>query len=114
MNLPFIRNYSNLAHRILINHCQYKEKSRLLLCNNIKVHLIRSKTTNPTLYEIKRNAKKPISLYGYFLLVSNITNVFSFIIVHKELITHSTMDLRLYQFQHFFLVHGNYKDVNGS
>ncbi|XP_043669106.1 surfeit locus protein 1 [Vespula pensylvanica] len=77
MNLPFIRNFSNLAHKILINHCQYKEKSRLLLCNNIKVHLIRrSKSTNPTLYEIRQKAKKPISLYGYFLLVVPVSTFF--------------------------------------
>ncbi|XP_046818121.1 surfeit locus protein 1 isoform X1 [Vespa crabro] len=76
MNLPFTKNFSNLTHKILINHCQYKNKSKLLLCNNIKIYLIRSKTTNPTLYEVRRNAKRSINIYGYFLLVVPISTFF--------------------------------------
>ncbi|KAI4501310.1 hypothetical protein M0802_003683 [Mischocyttarus mexicanus] len=74
MNLQLIRSFSNLTHKILINNCQYKDKSRLLLHDTIKIHLIRrSKVTNQTLYEIRRNAKKPKSPYRHFLLIVPIT-----------------------------------------
>lgn len=70
MNLLCTRNFSNLAYKTLINNYQYKNNSRLLLCDNIKIHLIkRSKITHETLNEIRQNANKPKSLYRYFLLI---------------------------------------------
>ncbi|KAK2584010.1 hypothetical protein KPH14_006467 [Odynerus spinipes] len=69
MNFTCIRNFSNLAKRTLVNHCQYKDKGRLLLFNNVKIHVInRSKVSRPSLYDTSRKNNKSINLYGYFLL----------------------------------------------
>lgn len=69
MNLTCINNFSNVAKRTLVNYCQLKDKGRLLLFNNVKIHVInRCKGTKPILYEIQRNKKRSISLYGYILL----------------------------------------------
>ncbi|XP_015189098.1 PREDICTED: surfeit locus protein 1 [Polistes dominula] len=65
-------NLSNLACKTLIyNNCQYKNNNRLLLlCDNIKIHLIkRSKTTHKTLSEVRQNTKKPKSPYRNLLLI---------------------------------------------